>query len=99
MARHDFYRVDGHAGYLLDCQADTLSGLNTRFVVPLLPIDDAPSRAKRLNPVFEVEGCELMMATQYAASVPVNILKDRRGSLADQHTAIVDAIDMLITGV
>jgi hypothetical protein len=30
-------------GYVLDCQADLLSDLNTRFVVPLLPESKAPT--------------------------------------------------------
>jgi toxin CcdB len=42
MARLDVHaRRDNRAGYLLDVQADLLSGLNTRLVVPLLPRADA----------------------------------------------------------
>ena len=56
MARYDiFARVEGD-GYFLDCQADLLSHLNTRFVVPLLAPDIAPKPAGRLNPQFFVDG-------------------------------------------
>jgi toxin CcdB len=56
MARFDVYRNAGGTGYLLDVQSDLLRGFNTRVVVPLLPLTEFPKPAKRLNPVFEVEG-------------------------------------------
>ena len=37
MARFDVYRNSAGEGFLLDVQADLLSYLNTRVVVPLLP--------------------------------------------------------------
>ena len=39
-------------GYLMDVQADMLNRLNTRVVVPLLPLSEAPKPAKVLNPQF-----------------------------------------------
>lgn len=39
MARFDVY-LTSSSGYLLDVQADLLAGLNTRVVVPLLPLDN-----------------------------------------------------------
>ena len=50
MARFDVHANPSGPGYLLDCQADLLSHLTTRFVVPLLPLDAAPKPAARLNP-------------------------------------------------
>jgi toxin CcdB len=52
MARCDIYARKDGPGFLIDCQADLLSGLNTRFVAPLLPEAHAPMPAARLNPVF-----------------------------------------------
>ncbi|MFN3591725.1 MAG: CcdB family protein, partial [Thermaurantiacus sp.] len=70
MARLDVHvRADGAPGYLLDCQADLLSHLNTRLVVPLLPLDAAPKPADRLNPVFDIAGTAHVMVTQFAAAV------------------------------
>lgn len=58
MAKFDVYARPNGAGYLLDCQADLLSDLSTRFVIPLLPLDEAPTPAARLNPVFDHQrGC------------------------------------------
>lgn len=98
MARFDLFKNEGGSGYLLDVQSDLLSGLNTRVVVPLLPKLAAPSPAHRLNPIFEVEGQELMMATQFMAAVPGNELRVGVGSLAEQQDEISAALDMLFLG-
>lgn len=50
MARFDVYQNPDGQGALLDVQADLLSQLNTRVVVPLLPASYAPIPAKHLNP-------------------------------------------------
>ncbi|WP_227510191.1 CcdB family protein, partial [Marinobacter excellens] len=62
MARFDIFENKDGAGYLLDVQSDLLSGLNTRVVVPLLPKSSAPTPAQRLNPVFNIEGQEVVMS-------------------------------------
>jgi len=66
MARLDVYE-NGATGYLLDVQADIVYGLNTRLIVPLMPPGMAPLPARRLNPVFEIEGGDYVMVTQYLA--------------------------------
>ena len=98
MARLDVYRPAGASGYLLDCQADVLRHLNTRFVVPLLPPEEAPRAGERLNPSFLVAGETVILVTQFAASVEVRNLGDRVTSLNDQHLAVGNALDMLING-
>lgn len=98
MARFDVFENEGGAGYLLDVQSDLLSGLNTRVVVPLLPKPTAPSPAQRLNPVFSIEGQELVMATQYMAAVPEGELRSGVGSLAEKQDEISVALDMLFLG-
>ena len=95
MAQHDVYRLADT--YLLDCQSDYLGQLETRFVVPLLPVGEVP-RVHRLNPTFNVGGKKLVMATQLASSVPTRQLRSRVGSLAGEHDAIMNALDMLLTG-
>jgi toxin CcdB len=99
MSRFDVYgRRDGEAGYLLDCQADLLSGLTTRLVVPLLPEADAPHAASRLNPKFMIGGDSVVMVTQYATAIPVSELGDRVAALRDRHDEIIAAIDFLVSG-
>lgn len=98
MAKFDVFRRRSGDGYLLDCQADLLSQLNTRFLVPLLPARDAPTPAARLNPLFELEGKSHVMMTQFAAAVPVSELGERVASLRDRDIDILNALDMLISG-
>lgn len=98
MAKYDVFGRRSGAGYLLDCQADLLSQLNTRFVVPLLPAREAPEPAARLNPVFELLGEPHVMITQFAAAVPATELGEKVASLSDQDIVIVNALDMLISG-
>lgn len=97
MARFDVYGLLG-GGLVVDCQADLLSDLKTRFVVPLLPQAEAPRPAERLNPIFGFAGATYVMATQFAATVPVAELGDLIGSLKREEFAIGSALDMLITG-
>lgn len=99
MAKFDVFRRRAGAGYLLDCQADLLSQLNTRFVVPLLPVEGAPKPAARLNPVFELEGKSYVMMTQFAAAVLVNELGEKVASLRDRDIEIINALDILTSGV
>jgi len=98
MAKFDVYRRVSGAGYLLDCQADLLSPLKTRFVVPLLPVGEAPKPAARLNPIFIVEGEGHVMLTQFAAAVLVTELGEKVASLLDRDIDIINALDMLVSG-
>jgi len=98
MSRFDIFENKSGAGYLLDVQSDLLSGLNTRVVVPLLPKSSAPFPAQRLNPVFSINGLEVVMATQYMAAVPESELLFYSGSLAEQQDDIAAALDMLLLG-
>lgn len=98
MARFDVYRPRSQSGYVIDCQADLLDDLSTRFVVPLLPPHDAPKPFPRLNPVFDIGDGPHVMVTQFAAALPVNELGDWIASLAGRDTDIGNALDMLLVG-
>jgi len=98
MAKYDVYPNPNGPGYLLDVQADLLDGLNTRVVVPLLPKNDAPMPAGSLNPIFDVSGEQVVMATQFLAAVPRSILKKPVTAFADQFSEIGNALDMVFQG-
>ncbi|WP_235674090.1 MULTISPECIES: CcdB family protein [unclassified Paracoccus (in: a-proteobacteria)] len=98
MARFDVYARPAGAGYVLDVQADILNGLNTRIVVPLLPLSEAPMPAKRLNPVFEIEAEPHVMVTQFMAAVPRTLLRSPVANLAEQDSEIMAALDMVLVG-
>lgn len=98
MARFGVYPNPDGPGYLLDVQADLLDHLNTRVVVPLLPADSAPLPAGTLNPVFEIEGQRFVMATQFLAAVPANLLKSMTTSQEARRDEITAALDLLFQG-
>ncbi len=98
MARYEVFRAPDGDYWWLDVQADLLEGLNTRIVVPLMPEDMAPTPAKRLNPLVEVEGRRAVMVTQYLAAVPVGGLGRPVGSLAGRADEIGAALDMVFVG-
>lgn len=98
MAKYDVYPNPDGSGYLLDVQADLLDGLNTRVVVPLFQIQDAPDPAKYLNPIFDVNGDRVVMMTQFMASVPSSILTSPVATLSDQFAEITNALDMVFQG-
>lgn len=97
MARFDVYPGAKGRGFLLDCQADLLAELTTRAVVPLLPVSGLPI-ATRLNPVFRIDGQNFVMSTQLIFSIPMSRLSPPVGNLNEQHSTIMNAIDMLLTG-
>lgn len=98
MARFDVYRERQGRGLLLDCQADLLGHLNTRFCVPLMSPEDAPLAGARLNPDFQVAEEQVRMVTQFAAAVPVRDLSAVIGNLSDEQSTIMNALDMLTSG-
>lgn len=98
MAKYDVYPNPSGDGFLLDVQTDLLSDLNTRIVVPLLPLARAPKPATRLNPTFEFKGEPLVMVTQFMAAVPVGILKNAVGHFDQEFETITSAIDMVMQG-
>ncbi|MFM2371310.1 MAG: CcdB-like toxin protein [Pseudomonadota bacterium] len=98
MAKFDVYSSKQGDTLLLDCQADLLEDLSTRFVVPLLPETEAPKSATRLNPVFTIADERYVMATQFAATVPLRELEKTVQSLIVEQDRISLALDMLISG-
>ena len=98
MARFSVFANPDGPGFLLDVQADLLANLNTRVVVPLIPLDEAPVPARTLNPIFQVEGVTVVMVSQFLAAVPEKILKKPLGSLDGFRQEITAALDLLFQG-
>lgn len=95
MAQLDVYRLaDG--GLVLDCQTARFDDIGTRFVVPLMPGEYAPPHHPVLNPIFEVDGERVSMATQFATSIRTQELRRRVDTLVDRRDEIIAAIDALI---
>lgn len=101
MPRLDVHRIalsGSREGYVLDVQADLLTHLATRTVVPLLPEATAPPPIADLNPIVEIDGTRHVMVTQAIASVPTRELKGVVASLSPRHDAVTRALDTLLIG-
>ncbi|WP_129782192.1 CcdB family protein [Peristeroidobacter soli] len=84
---------------LLDAQADLLDDLQTRLVIPLTK---APTLTKkpiaRLTPPITVAGEHYLLMTPQLAGILRSELGAAVGNVADQRSAILAAVDLLITG-
>jgi len=99
MAQFDVYEMRDTETLVVDVQSDLLDPLNTRVVIPLVPVGATLQPAKRLNPVFRIDGSERILATQFLASIPAAELRTAVGSLADARDEITAALDMLYQGI
>ena len=97
MARFDVYRLAGE-GLVVDCQANLLSHLKTRFVVPLLPASEVTEPMKRLNPLVSVAGRQYCFCPDLTATVLASKLSDQCGSLEHESDQLSAAVDMLLIG-
>jgi len=104
MAQYDIYRnANPHTRraipFLLDVQSDLLDPLATRVVVPLIRKSEIPNPARRLNPVFEVEGTEVVMSTPELVGVLREALGSKVASLSERRADILAALDLQFTGI
>lgn len=97
MAQFDVYRLE-QGSLVVDCQADLLDYLHSRFVIPLLSPDLVEAGAN-LNPRFDVNGEFVHLFPQGAATVSVSDLRGHVASLADHRFTILNAIELLLSGV
>lgn len=99
MPQFDVHRLRSGEALVVDCQSDLLEASNTRFVVPLLPRRSVPTPLPRLNPVFIIDGDEMVLATQFMAAVYTRELGETVASLRERAFEVLGAIDVLISGV
>jgi toxin CcdB len=97
MAQFDVHRLAGGT-LAVDCQANLLSDLNTRFVIPLQPLNEGAQVSQRLDPFVRFAGQERCLKTHFATTIETRLLGEAIGSVADQDYAIKSAIDMLLFG-
>jgi toxin CcdB len=85
---------------LLDVQADLLSRLETRVVVPLVRLERYPATPiTRLNPTARVGGVEYVLLFQELAAVPRDALGPRVTSLTGRRAELLAALDLLFSGI
>ncbi len=80
-------------------QADLLSHLTTRFVIPLQPANEFDGVKSNLNPRFRIGDEDMVLLTEFASAIRCRELGAKVASLADGREKIVGSIDLLVTGV
>jgi toxin CcdB len=84
---------------LLDVQADLLSHLDTRVVVPLALKRRYPATPiRRLNPVITFRGVAYVAVFQELAAISASELGEIRGTFAAHRGELIAALDLLFTG-
>jgi toxin CcdB len=102
MAQFDVFRNPRARTFplLLDVQADLLTSLATRVVVPLARLASYGARPiTRLNPTAKIGRVEYVLVFQELAAVPISALGKPVGSLASRRADLVAALDLLFTGI
>jgi toxin CcdB len=105
MAQFDVHRNIGRQReaipFLLIVQSSLFDAYRRRVVVPLVrrsELDGFTALAeRRMNPVFSIEGIDVVFHPLELVSVAVTQLGEKVTSLADQGDRIADALNELLT--
>jgi toxin CcdB len=101
MAQFDVHKDRNGKTYplLLDVQADLLTHLDTRVVVPLALKRSYRIKPMRiLNPIVVVRNVEYVAVFQELAAIVTGDLGEVVGSVASQRPVVIAALDFLLTG-
>ena len=85
--------------YVVVVQSDLLEALATRPTIPLAVLDVATKVPTALCPVILVSGQRLHALAHYAAPLPAKALKRRVDNVASQASALVSALDAVLSGI
>ena len=104
MAQFDVYRnpnpdTQRYAPFLVDIQSDLLGPLATTVVIPLIKANRISKPISRLNPEFNIKNIKTVLSTAELAGVSHQDLGEFVTSLAEYRTEIIDALDLLFTGI
>lgn len=104
MAQYDvFTNPSGSAAggipYVVVVQSDLLDGLATRLTMPLAVLDAATKVPTALCPVITVKGQRLHALAHYIAPLPAKVLRRPVENVASQASALVSALDAVLSGI
>lgn len=87
--------------YFIDVQADMLTHLNTRLVMPLTQKTNTNSQVKALTPVITIEQVDYVVLATMITTTDVKNLQDKDAVMDASHLReqLVSAIDMMILGI
>jgi toxin CcdB len=85
--------------YVVVIQSDLLDALATRLTVPLAVLDAGTKVPTALCPLIIVKGLRLHALAHYAAPLPAKVLKRPVDNVAAQASALVSAMDAVLSGI
>jgi toxin CcdB len=104
MAQYDVYANPSQSAakgipYVVVVQSDLLDALATRLTLPLAEFDAAAKVPTALCPVVMVKGRRFHALAHYVAPLPAKVLRRPVDNVATQASALVSAIDVVLSGV
>lgn len=104
MAQYDVYTNPSRSAadgipYVVVIQSDLLDALATRLTMPLAVFDAATRIPTALCPVVTVKGQRLHALAHYAAPLPAKLLRRRVDNVAAQASALISAMDTVLSGI
>jgi len=101
MAQFDVHRNLGarraDTPFVVIIQSRIFDDVGRRVVVPLLHKAAAPPQPTSLNPIFDIEGRQVVLHPLQIVSVPFDQLGPKVGSLAVEGDRIIAALDLMIS--
>jgi toxin CcdB len=88
-----------HYPLLLDIQNKLLDSLETRLVIPLIPLSKYESKPiKELMPIIAVNNKKYVVLTPLQAGIHKRLLGNLVSDVSTKRQEIISSIDFLITG-
>ncbi|MGH8492465.1 MAG: CcdB family protein [Moraxellaceae bacterium] len=86
--------------FLLNVQSNLLDELETRVVIPLMPLTALKGKAlTRLMPIVKIADADYVLLTPQLAGIARKELGATAADLSDQRDTIMAAMDFLLTGI
>ncbi len=85
--------------FVVVIQSDLLDALSTRLTMPLAAMEFSGKVPTALCPVIIVNGQRLHALAYYAAPLPAKLLQRPVDNVAAQASALVSAIDAVLSGI
>ena len=104
MAQYDVYPNPSKSAsegipYVVVIQSDLLDALATRLTMPLAISDATINTPISLCPVVVVKGQRLNALAHFAAPLPAKLLKKSVANVASQGSALISAMDAVLSGI
>lgn len=104
MAQYDVFPNPSRSGaegipYVVVIQSDLLDGLVTRLTIPLAEPDAIGKVPTVLCPTISVNGRRLYALAHYTAPLPDKLLRHPVDNVAVQASALIAAMDAVLSGI